>query len=81
MKLRKEKTIMADAGKYTHTVSAETVAAGMSLRPRSNNNSSAVIQYTNRNDPDLNLNHDFLCIRSSKWTRLLKTQIKGIYVV
>lgn len=53
MKLKTEKASMADMGEYTHTVSAETVAAGMSLLPCSNNKSSVLIQYINRNDPSL----------------------------
>lgn len=42
-------------GRYgrIHTVSAETVSAGMSLLSCSNNKSSVLIQYINRNDPSL----------------------------
>lgn len=51
MKPKTEKASMADMGEYTHAVSAETVSAGMSLLSCSNNKSSVLIQYVNRNDP------------------------------
>lgn len=43
IKPKTEKASMADMGEYTHTVSAETVSAGMSLLSCSNNKSSVLI--------------------------------------
>lgn len=53
MKPKTEKASMADMSEHAHAVSAETVSAGMSLLSCSNNKSSVLIQYVNRNDPSL----------------------------